>query len=102
MSLPSLRPGARILFISNTRVGDVVLSTGLLGYLADAFPTARFTVVAGYLASSLFEGVPFVERVVQLRKRRYDAHWLELYLRLLRPWDLVVDLRGSASGWLIP
>jgi ADP-heptose:LPS heptosyltransferase len=102
MSLPSLRPGARILFISNTRVGDVVLSTGLLGYLADAFPTARFTVVAGYLASSLFEGVPFVERVVPLRKRRYDAHWLELYLRLLRPWDLVVDLRGSASGWLIP
>lgn len=101
MGLPPLRPNARILFVSNTRIGDVVLSTGLLGLLIEAFPRARFTVVAGYLACSLFEGAP-VERVIALRKQRFNGHWLSLYLRLLRPWDLVIDLRGSALAWMVP
>jgi ADP-heptose:LPS heptosyltransferase len=102
MSLPSLRPGARVLFITNTRIGDVVLSTGLLGLLTDAFPTARITVVAGPLACSLFDGMPGIERVIALRKRLYNSHWFSLYPRLLRPWDLIVDLRGSATAWLLP
>jgi heptosyltransferase-3 len=102
MRLPSLRSGARILFITNTRIGDVVLSTGLLGLLADTFPTARITVVAGYLACSLFDGAPCVERVIPLRKKRFNRHWLDLYLNLLRPWDLVIDLRGSALAWMVP
>ncbi len=99
---PSLRPGARILFLTNTRIGDVVLSTGLLGLLTDSFPTARVTVVAGHDACSLFHGAPGVERVIPLRKQRYDVHWLSLYLSLLRPWDLVVDLRGSGLAWMVP
>ncbi len=102
MRLPSLRRGARILFITNTRIGDVVLSTGLLGLLTDTFPTARITVVAGYLACSLFDGAPCVDRVIPLRKKRYNRHWLDLYLSLIRPWDLVIDLRGSALAWMVP
>lgn len=102
MRLPYLRSRARILFLTNTRIGDVVLSTGLLGLLADTFPTARITVVAGHLACSLFEGAPCVERVVPLRKQRYNRHWLDLYLRLIRSWDLVIDLRGSALAWMVP
>jgi lipopolysaccharide heptosyltransferase III len=100
--LPSLRADARILFITNTRIGDAVLSTGLLGLLTDKYPTARITVVVGPLASSVFDGVPCVERVIPLRKRRYNSHWFSLYLNLLRSWDLVVDLRGSATAWLVP
>ena len=102
MRLPSLRSGARILFLTNTRIGDVVLSTGLMGLLIDTFPTSRITVVAGYLACSLFDGVPCVERVIPLRKQRYNAHWFEIYRQLMRPWDLVIDLRGSATAWLLP
>ena len=102
MRLPYLRSRARILFLTNTRIGDVVLSTGLLGLLADTFPTARITVVAGHLACSLFEGAPCVERVVPLRKQRDNRHWLDLYLRLIRSWDLVIDLRGSALAWMVP
>jgi heptosyltransferase III len=102
MRLPSLRSGARILFLTNTRIGDVVLSTGLLGLLADTFPTARITVVAGYLACSLFDGAPCVERVIPLRKQRYNRHWLDLYRSLVRPWDLIIDLRGSALAWMVP
>ncbi|MFN8981315.1 MAG: glycosyltransferase family 9 protein, partial [Alphaproteobacteria bacterium] len=37
----------RILFISSTRIGDAVLSTGLLDHLMRAHPEARFTIVCG-------------------------------------------------------
>src|SRR5215469_12831629 len=102
MRLPALRPRARILFITNTRIGDAVLSTGLLGLLMDTYPTARITVVVGYLACSLFDAAPGVERVVPLRKQQYNRHWLGLYASLFRSWDLIVDLRGTATAWLLP
>lgn len=102
MRLPTLRPRARILFITNTRIGDAVLSTGLLGLLMDTYPTARITVVVGYLACTLFDAAPGVERVVALRKQQYNGHWVGLYASLFRSWDLIVDLRGTATAWLLP
>ena len=36
-----------ILFITATRIGDAVLSSGLVRRLADEIPNARFTIVAG-------------------------------------------------------
>ena len=40
-----------ILFITSTRIGDAVLSTGLLAYLIGRYPGAEFTVAAGPLAA---------------------------------------------------
>jgi heptosyltransferase-3 len=92
-----------ILFITHTRIGDAVMSTGLLRYLVDQYPTARFTIVCGPLAASLFAAVPNCERVIVLRKRRYDAHWFGLWKDLRRThWDIAVDLRRSLITYLIP
>ena len=33
-----------ILFVSATRIGDAVLSTGLLSHLVERYPDARFTI----------------------------------------------------------
>src|ERR1700694_5016455 len=92
----------RILFVTATRIGDAVLSTGLLSHLIQRFPGARLTSAAGPVAVPLFEAVPGLERLIVLRKRRFSLHWLALYGRTLgRRWDLVVDLRGSALAWLL-
>src|SRR5258708_20903100 len=92
----------RILFVTATRIGDAVLSTGLLSHLIGRFPGARLTVAAGPVAAPLFEAVPGLERLIALRKRRFSLHWLALYARTLgRRWDFVVDLRGSALAWLL-
>jgi heptosyltransferase III len=37
----------RVLFITATRIGDAVLSTGLLGHLVERYSAARFTIAAG-------------------------------------------------------
>jgi len=91
-----------ILFVSATRIGDAVLSTGLLSYLVERYPDARFTIGAGPVAAPLFEAVPRLERLIVIDKRRYGLHWLALYARVAgRRWDLVVDIRGSALAYLV-
>src|SRR5579883_9978 len=96
------RPGMRILFITATRIGDAVLSSGLLAYLLERHPEARLTIVAGPAAAPLFAAVPGLERLLVLDKRRWALHWLSLYAAVAgRRWDLVVDLRGSAVAWLL-
>ncbi|HEX7967804.1 MAG TPA: glycosyltransferase family 9 protein [Stellaceae bacterium] len=91
-----------ILFITATRIGDAVLSTGLLGHLVERHPGSALTIAAGPAAAPLFEAVPGLERVLVLAKQRFSLHWLALYGAVaLRRWDLVVDLRGSALAYLL-
>lgn len=92
----------RILFISSTRIGDAVLSTGLLDHLMRAHPEARFTIVCGRVAEGVFRRMPRLERLIAIEKRRYSLHWLEIWGALaFTRWDLVVDLRASAIAWLL-
>ncbi len=93
----------RILFITATRIGDAVLSTGVLAHLVDRYPGARITVACGPLAAPLFEAVPGVERIVTMEKTGMGGHWLRLWrASALRCWGLVVDLRSSALAYLVP
>lgn len=91
-----------VLFVTATRIGDAVLSTGLLGHLVERYPTARFTIAAGPVAAPLFEMVPGLQRLIVVRKQSFARHWLRLYAAVAaRRWDIVVDLRGSALAWLL-
>src|SRR5215831_15581517 len=91
-----------LLFITATRIGDAVLSTGLLAYLIERYPPARLTIAAGPLAAPLFRWLPGLERIVVVDKRRFGRHWLALYAAVAsRRWDMVVDLRGSVLPWLL-
>lgn len=92
----------RLLFITATRIGDAVLSTGILGQLIAATPGLRVTVACGPAAANLFAAVPGLERVIVLDKKRYGLHWLELWRQTVgTKWHLVVDLRGSATAWFL-
>ncbi len=91
-----------ILFVTATRIGDAVLSTGLLSYLIESRPRAALTIAAGPAAAPLFTEVPGLKRLITVAKRRWSLHWLPLYAAVARRrWDLVVDLRGSALAWLL-
>jgi ADP-heptose:LPS heptosyltransferase len=91
-----------ILFITATRIGDAVLTTGLLGYLAERYRDASFTIAAGPVAAPLFAAFPRLRRLIVVEKRRYALHWLPLYAATVgTAWDLVLDLRSSALPWLL-
>lgn len=92
----------RILFITSTRLGDAVISTGLLDHLLHRYPQARFTIVCGPVAAGLFAHMPRRERTIVMTKRPYDMHWVALWRDCVRTrWDLCVDLRGSVIPFLI-
>ncbi len=85
-----------ILFITSTRIGDAVLSSGLIRRLADELPDARFTIVAGPLAAPLFENTPNLDALIVTEKRPLGMHWYRLWRQVRQTsWGLVVDLRGS-------
>jgi ADP-heptose:LPS heptosyltransferase len=93
----------RILFVTATRIGDAVLSTGLLDHLLRTYPEARITVACGPVAEGVFSRMPRRQATIVLAKQSFSRHWLSLWRQVAgRRWDLVVDLRGSALAWLVP
>ncbi len=86
----------RLLFVTATRIGDAVLSTGLLDHLLKHHDDLRVTVACGAPAAPLFEALPGLEGLLVLQKRRWSLHWLPLWAACVgRVWDIIVDLRNA-------
>lgn len=104
--VPRARPptaAMRLLFITANRIGDAVLSTGVLDRLLTTHPGARVTVACGPLAAPLFEKVPGLDRLIALRKAPRAGHWRRLWRAAVGThWDLVVDLRASLIAYALP
>ena len=93
-----------ILFITSSRIGDAVLSSGLLTHLVTKYPDAHITVACGPAAAPLFEAAPLVERIIVMNKRKWGGHWLDLWRDCIRwppGWSMVVDLRGSVIAYCL-
>lgn len=95
--------GVNLLFVTSTRVGDAILSTGLLDHMIRKNPGARITVACGPAAAPLFEGVPGLDRIIVLDKMLFSLHWARLWLLCgFRFWDAVIDLRNAPVTYLFP
>jgi lipopolysaccharide heptosyltransferase III len=92
----------RLLFITSNRIGDAILSTGLLGHLMETLDDPDITVACGPVAAPLFSGTPGVTYVHVMRKEKYSLHWLRLLRQTFGTrWDVVVDIRGSATAYAL-
>ena len=92
----------RILVITLSNVGDVILTTPVIATLAKEFPGARIDVMVGPRGKEVFEKDPRVFKLII-----YDKHLpisakrrLQLKLKKLR-YDLVADLRNTVFPLLI-
>lgn len=92
----------KILFITSDRIGDAVLSTGILGYLARTCRAPEITVACEPLIVDFFKPFPAVIKTYPLHKQPLGGHWRELWESVMRTqWDIVVDLRNSIVSRLI-
>ena len=92
----------RILFISNTRLGDAILTTGVLKHLIDKHPNSEITVVTSYIAKQIFEPIPQVANIICYEKQKYKLHWLKLYFLFRKTrWDLIVDFKQSGIALIL-
>jgi heptosyltransferase-3 len=84
-----------ILYIAEPEAEAAVLSSGVLAYLVDAMPQARFTVVGSAASAPLFADLPRLDRTIVLDKDG-ALDWFNLWNQLRETkWGLVVDMRGS-------
>jgi len=94
-----------LLFITANRLGDAVLSSGVLAHFMETQPGLRVTVACGPLPAPLFADLPGLERIIEIVKDkdrgRFD-HWIDLWRGLPRHrWDTVIDLRSSLFTWTV-
>ena len=93
----------KVLFVTSNRIGDCVISSGVIREIARQVPGARITVACGRPPAPFFRSAPNVERVIILDKKKLAGHWIDLWRRVVGTrWDLVIDIRGSALSYLIP
>jgi ADP-heptose:LPS heptosyltransferase len=86
----------KVLFITSTRIGDAVLSTGLLSELIRSHPTIDLTIACGPAAVPIFAEIPNLNMVLSMKKRVASLHWLDLWKKCVGTrWDVIVDLRNS-------
>ncbi len=92
----------KILFITSSRIGDAVLSSGLLNHIEQTWPDAKVTIACGPLVVSLFEGYSLLDAILPLKKEKHNKHWIKLWKQVIGTrWDMVIDLRDSAVSRLI-
>jgi lipopolysaccharide export system permease protein len=92
----------KILFITANRVGDAVLTTGLLAWLERQYPDASFTIACGPYGADLFRATPRLERLIVMKKKKWNGHWFDLWKQCIdTKWDLIVDLRNSIVSRLL-
>ena len=92
----------RVLFVTSNRIGDTVLSTGILNHIIRHNPDARITLACGPAPARLFDETPNIERLMVIEKEPRAGHLRKLWRSAVgRRWDLVVDLRASALAYLL-
>ncbi|WP_312406047.1 glycosyltransferase family 9 protein, partial [Brevundimonas sp.] len=101
MSAPAKSP--QVLFVTSNRIGDCVISSGVIREIARQVPGAEITVACGRPPAPFFRSAPGVVRTIILDKKKLSGHWLDLWKQVRSTrWDLVIDIRGSALSYLIP
>jgi len=92
----------KILFITLSNIGDVILTLPALDFLRRRFPGAKITVVTSERAKPLFENDPSIEKVIIYRKRCGMRRNFGLFMQLKKgEFDVIIDLRNTLFGALL-
>jgi ADP-heptose:LPS heptosyltransferase len=92
----------RILVITLSNVGDIIITTPVIKTLAREFPGARIDVMVGPRGKEIFERDPRIFKLIIYDKYIPVAAKRRLQLKLKQmKYDLVADLRNTIFGLLI-
>ncbi|OGW76791.1 MAG: hypothetical protein A3C51_02600 [Omnitrophica bacterium RIFCSPHIGHO2_02_FULL_46_20] len=92
----------RILVITLSNVGDIILTTPVIRVLAKEFPGSRIDVMVGPSGKDIFDKDPRIFKLIIYDKHLpiSDKRRLQLKLKRLK-YDAVVDLRNTVLPLLI-
>ncbi len=92
----------RILVITLSNIGDIILTTPVIRALSKEFPSSRIDVMVGPNGKDIFDKDPRVFKLVIYDKHTSMAEKRRLQLKLKKlKYDLVVDLRNTVFPLLL-
>jgi heptosyltransferase-2 len=93
----------KILVITLSNFGDVVLTLPVLDYLRQHFPGARLTVMVGPRPQQIFDQNPQIDRLIIYDKYASLSRKIALFFALKKEkFDVIIDLRNTLYGALLP
>ena len=94
--MPDKSEVKKILFVTLSNLGDIILTTPVLEKLRDSFPEAVIDVITGPPGESVFSSHPAVRNVmVRDRRQRMTERIAELTVLRREKYDLVADMKNS-------
>ena len=93
----------KILFITLSNMGDVILSLPVVDYLRENFPQSKITVMTGPRTKDLLENNPYIHKLIVFDKYAKLREKIGLFFRLRKErFDVVIDLRNTLYGAMLP
>jgi len=88
----------RVLFLRHDRIGDMILTTGILRAIAKACPTIELDVLASPINAPILRVEPYVHEVVVARTKK-PLSWPGTFRALRRrKYDAVIDCMVTAPS----
>ena len=88
----------RVLFLRHDRIGDMIVSTGILRAIAQAYPTIKLDVLASKTNAVVLKHEPYLNAVIAFDKKSV-ASWPSMFRRLRRQrYDAVIDCMVTAPS----
>lgn len=88
----------RVLFLRHDRIGDMILTTGILRAIADATPTIRLDVLASPINAPVLRGERFVHDVIVFDRRNPLSYARTLWRLRRARYDAVIDCMVTAPS----
>lgn len=88
----------RVLFLRHDRIGDMILSTGVLRAIAEAQPTIELDVLASPINAPVLRNEPYVHEIVVANVRKPASYARTLRDLRRRRYDAVIDCMVTAPS----
>jgi ADP-heptose:LPS heptosyltransferase len=88
----------RVLFLRHDRIGDMILSTGILRAIAEAHPTIRLDVLASRTNAPVITNEPYLNEVIPFDRKRTSAFPRMFRELRRRRYDAVIDCMVTAPS----
>lgn len=93
----------KILFITLSNIGDVILTLPALDSLRERFAHSKITVMVGPRPKEIFKDNPHIDRLIIYDKHSRLKEKIKLFNELKKEnFDMVADLRNSLFGMFLP
>ncbi len=92
----------KLLFITLSNIGDVILTLPALDFLHQKYPEAKITVITAERPKEIFQHNPLIDRVIVYNKHSGLIENIRLFMQLKEEkFDAVIDLRNTLFGALL-